>query len=111
MTPALSRPVVLAAPIVRGDTTIAEVAVRKPNAGALRGTKLVLVGAMSHISNAIVRHDVGRSLPRRNGGVGGVKETSVDEIQTGWQARDRTLEFGVVTGIRWASGRGEEREP
>ncbi|MGP0914049.1 phage tail assembly protein [Serratia sp. CY70267] len=39
-TDLLNKPVVLDVPVVRGTTQITEVTVNKPNAGALRGTRL-----------------------------------------------------------------------
>nr|WP_308530326.1 phage tail assembly protein [uncultured Serratia sp.]DAL85530.1 MAG TPA: tail assembly chaperone [Caudoviricetes sp.] len=40
VTDLLNKPVILDVPVVRGTTQITEVTVNKPNAGALRGTRL-----------------------------------------------------------------------
>lgn len=39
-TPFANKPITLDVPVIRGDTTITEVTVNKPNTGALRGTRL-----------------------------------------------------------------------
>ncbi|NBJ32228.1 phage tail assembly protein [Serratia fonticola] len=39
-TPFTNKPITLDVPVIRGETTITEVTVNKPNAGALRGVRL-----------------------------------------------------------------------